>query len=266
MNGDRAPLTDVGTVVDDLKASIVFLTRLPPRMIGVDAQVRPDFARGARVFPIAGALIGVIGGLVLIAAALIGAPPLVSATLAVAATIALTGGLHEDGLADTADSLGGATVEQRLEIMDDSRLGTYGAAALIVAIVIRVGALATIAGDSATAAALALIATEAVSRAALVWIWQELPAARMGGLAQETGPPDQNAMLVALAAALVIAVVTGVPAVGLRATVLGSVLAAIAAYSFTRITARSIGGRTGDSLGACQQVAAVAFLVGAATS
>jgi adenosylcobinamide-GDP ribazoletransferase len=73
-------------------------------------------------------------------------------------------------------------------------------------------------------------------------------------------------MVIALALAAIIAVVAAVPAVGWRATLLGSVLAAIATYVFTRLTARAIGGRTGDSLGACQQIAAVAFLIGAAAS
>ncbi len=266
MNGDRSPSAELGTVVDDLKASIVFLTRLPPHVIGVDPGRRPDFARGARAIPIAGALIGAAGGVVLIAAAILGMPPLISATLAVAATTILTGALHEDGLADTADSYGGATAEQRLEIMDDSRLGTYGAVALVVAVVLRLGALAAISAGSAAAAALTLIAAEAVSRSALVWLWYELPAARTSGMAHATGPPDRDAMVIALVAAAIIALVAGLPAVGLKATLLGLVLAAIAAYSFTRITARAIGGRTGDSLGACQQIAAVAFLCGAAVS
>jgi len=266
MKGDDTSLPEMGDVIDDLKDAVVFLTRLPPGLVGVDGHRRPDFRRGARVFPVVGALIGAAGGVVLVAGAVLGMPPLVSAGLAVAATMILTGGLHEDGLADTADSFGGATSERRLEIMDDSRVGTYGAAALIVSVVLRVAALAAIAGGGALAAALALIAGEAASRAALVRVWHDLPAARMSGLAHETGPPDQNAMLIALVAAVAIVVVTALPSVGFRAALLGSVLAAIATYGFIRLTARAIGGRTGDSLGACQQIAVIAFLIGAAAT
>ncbi len=266
MKRDETFLGGFEAVVDDLKAAIVFLTRLPPRSVGVDEYNRPDFRRGARVFPLAGALIGVAGGVVLLVAAILGMPPLVSAGLAVTATMILTGGLHEDGLADTADSFGGATTERRLEIMDDSRVGTYGAAALIVSILLRVAAVAAIAARGPVAAALALIAAEAVSRGALVWLWHDLPAARMSGLAHETGPPDQNAMLIALIASGIIVFVTELPTIGLRATLLGCLLAAIAAYAFARLTAQAIGGRTGDSLGACQQIALIAFLVGAAAT
>ena len=263
MKGDESPSVDFGALIDDLKAAIVFLTRLSPRLIGFDAQTCPDFRRGARAFPLAGALIGAAGGIVLMAAAFLGMPPLVSAALAVAATMVLTGGLHEDGLADTADSFGGATTERKLEIMDDSRVGTYGAAALVFSVVLRVGALAAIAGGGTLAAALSLVAAEAVSRAALVRLWHDLPAARMSGLAHDTGPPDQNAMLTAMAAAVVIAAIAAVPVIGLRPTILGGVLAAVATYLFTRLTAQAIGGRTGDSLGACQQIALIAFMIGA---
>jgi len=266
MQGSDSLSPDLGGIIDDLKSALVFLTRVPPGALGVDARKRPDFRRAARVFPIAGALIGVAGGIVIMIAALLRLPPLVSVTLGVAATMVVTGGLHEDGLADTADSFGGSTSERRLEIMDDSRVGTYGAAALVVSALLRVGALAAIAGGSALAAALILVAGEAVSRAALVRLWHDLPAARMSGLAHETGPPDQNAMLVAMVAAAIIVIVVAVPAVGWRAAILGSVLAAIATYALTRMTARTIGGRTGDSLGACQQCALVAFLIGAAAS
>jgi adenosylcobinamide-GDP ribazoletransferase len=266
MKGDDTSSSEFGDVGDDLKNAIVFLTRLPAHVVGVDPHKAPDFRRGARVFPVVGALIGVAGGAVLIVAAFLGMPPLVSAALAVAATMILTGALHEDGLADTADGFGGSTGERRLEIMDDSRVGTYGAAALVLSVVLRVAALAAIAGRGGFAAALVLIAGEAASRAALVRVWYDLPAARMSGLAHETGPPDENAMLIALATAVAIVIVTALPSIGLRATLLGCVLAAIATYGFIRLTARAIGGRTGDSLGACQQVAMIAFLIGAAAT
>ena len=95
-------------------------------------------------------------------------------------------------------------------------------------------------------------------------LWHELPPAGDSGLAHDTGPPDHNAMVLALATAAVLAVVA-IPVVGLRPAVLAAVLAALATYIFTRLTARAVGGRTGDTLGACQQVALAAWLIGAAT-
>ena len=147
--------------------------------------------------------------------------------------------------------------------MDDSRIGTYGAVAVVFSILFRVVALGAIAGTGAFRAAFALIAAEAVSRAALVRLWHDLPAARMGGLADDTGPPDQNAMLVALAVGAVIAVIVGVPAIGLWATILAAMFTAAATFAMIRLTAHALGGRTGDTLGACQQVAVAAFLIGA---
>lgn len=254
-------------ILDDVKASAAFLTRLPPDWLGPGVGERPDFRRAARVFPLVGALVGMAGGAVLVIAAWLHIPPLVSAALAVLATMAFTGGLHEDGLADTADGFGGgATAARKLEIMDDSRIGTYGAAALVFSILLRVGALTSLMPLGVFRAALALVAAEAVSRAAMVRLWQELPAARLGGLAHETGPPDQDAMIVALVTAVVIAAVLVWPAVGFWAAVLGILLAIAATYIFSRLCYREIGGRTGDTLGACQQIAVIAFFVGVAAA
>ena len=263
MSGSNA-FREMDTSFDDLKAALAFLTRVPADWLGIDPTVRPDFRRAAGVFPVAGFLIGIAGGIVLFLAAALGVPPLAAAALAVVTTMLLTGGLHEDGLADVADSLGGATVERRLEIMHDSRIGTYGAAALILSLVVRVACLAAILGAGALHAAVALALAEGISRAGLVRLWHELPPAQAIGLAHETGPPDHGAMVLALAMGAVLAL-AGIPVVGLRAAVLAAVFAALATYIFTRVTAEAIGGRTGDTLGACQQVALVAWLVGAAT-
>jgi adenosylcobinamide-GDP ribazoletransferase len=148
--------------------------------------------------------------------------------------------------------------------MDDSRIGAFGVAALVFSILIRVAALASLLPFGAFRAALVLVAAEAVSRAAMVRLWQELPAARLGGLSHETGPPDQQAMVVATVTGLALAIILVWPAIGFMAAILAILLAVVATYIFTRLSYREIGGRTGDTLGACQQIAAVAFLVGAA--
>lgn len=256
---------EISAVLDDLKSSLLFLTRVPARLFAPTNDGRPDFRRAARVFPVIGIAVGAVGGLVLILARDLGESPLVAAGLAVLATFLVTGGLHEDGLADTADGFGGgATPERKLEIMDDSRVGTFGAAALLFSIGLRAAALTSLAVFGSWRAALVLVAAETVSRAAMVRLWHALPAARMGGLAHDTGPPDQQAMLIALAIAAVVVIVTVIPSYGFWAAVVGSVLAVGATYGLTVLTASQIGGRTGDTLGACQQIAAVAFLIGVA--
>ncbi len=263
MNGSN-PFPDVDTFVGDLKASLAFLTRIPAGWLAIDPATRPDFRRAAALFPLAGLVIGIAGGIVLVVAGAIGVPALVAAALAVATTVGLTGALHEDGLADMADSFGGSSVARRLEIMRDSRIGSYGAAALILSLTIRVACLAAIATAGLVHAAIALALAEGISRAAAVRLWHELPPADDNGLAHDTGPPDQNAMVLALATAAILAVIA-VPVIGLRPAVLAAVLVALATYIFTRLAAQALGGRTGDVLGACQQVALVAWLIGAAT-
>ncbi len=260
------PPGEIAVALAEIRAAAAFLTRLPAGIVGVDPTVAPNFTHGARVFPLVGALIGLAGAIVLIVANAIGMPAFVAAALAVATVVIVTGAFHEDGLADMADSFGGSTTDERLAIMDDSRIGTYGAVAIVMSLLIRVLAIGSIAATGAFRAAFALIAAEAVSRTALVRLWHDLPAARMGGLSSETGAPDQNAMLVALAIAAVLAIALGVPSIGLWATVVASALAAIATFAMIRVTARSIGGRTGDTLGACQQAALIAFLVGASVT
>jgi adenosylcobinamide-GDP ribazoletransferase len=263
-NTDAVP-AEVAEVLGDIRSAGAFLTRIPAGLLGADPSAPADFRRAARVFPVIGILIGIAAGIVLWIALAIGMPALAAATLAVTTTMALTGGLHEDGLADTADSFGGATAEQRLQIMDDSRIGTFGAAALVLTLLLRVAsiaALAAVIGPFGTLVVLA--AAEGISRAAMVRLWHELPAARMSGLAHDSGPPDHNAMLIALVGALVLVLAT-IPVIGLRPAIVAAILAVLASYGLTRLVAHALGGRTGDTLGACQQVALAAFLIGAAT-
>ena len=258
--------SEIEVALDELRAAAVFLTRLPAQAIGTDTRRAPDFRKGARVFPVVGALVGLAGGLVLVVAAALGIAGPVAAILAVATTALVTGGLHEDGLADTADSFGGGTTEEKLAIMDDSRIGTYGALALVFSVALRAGPLAVIAVGAPLHALFALIGAEAVSRAALVRLWHDLPAARTGGLSNDAGVPDSNAMLIAIAIGAAIAVVFCVPTIGLWATVFAGVLAVLATVGFVRLVGHTLGGRTGDTLGACQQVAVIAFLVGASVT
>ena len=222
MSADDPFRAEAGAVVDDLTGS----DGLPDPRAGAPARRRSAGARrisaaAARVFPVVGGLRrprrrGRPGRRALRSASRSWSPPASRCWR----RCSLTGGLHEDGLADTADGFGGgATAERKLEIMDDSRIGTFGAAALVFSILFRVAALSSIAAFGPWRAALALVAAEAVSRAALVRLWHELPAARLGGLAHETGPPDQQAMLVALVLAAVIVALTVMPTAGFVAAV-----------------------------------------------
>ena len=119
---------------DDFKTAVAFLTRLP--MPHPQGPMPPNFVRAHRMFPVVGALIGAAVGLICLALRYLGVPDLAAAALALGASAILTGALHEDGLADVADGFGGGRDRAaKLEIMRDSRLGTYGAVVLMVSFV-----------------------------------------------------------------------------------------------------------------------------------
>lgn len=253
------------TLPGDLRASLIFLTRIPIKTeSGAEAF---DYRRASALFPVAGALVGLAGSALFVILATIGTPIWIASCLAIAMTIALTGGLHEDGLADTLDGLGGGrTRERKLEIMRDSRIGTHGALALILSVAIRIAALASLAAVSIWAAAAALIAAESVSRTAMVRVWHDLPPARADGLARHMGPPTPEASMAAVAIGVVIAALMLGLVLGIVPALAGILLATITTYILQKWTNAQIGGQTGDTLGAIQQGAALAVLIGAATA
>src|ERR1700760_415860 len=127
---------------DEFLAAFTFLTRLPLGSAHTDVPP-PSLADASGAFPLVGLVIGAIGGIAYAIASALALPALAAALIAIAATALITGALHEDGLADTADGFGGgATREMKLEIMRDSRIGTFGVLALIFSIGLRAIAIA----------------------------------------------------------------------------------------------------------------------------
>ena len=240
----------------DLEVSVMFCTLLPlaPAM----PVASGDIARASWAMPVAGALVGALGALAYWMAVRLGLPPPVAAALALAAGMVVTGCLHEDGLADTADALGGDNRERRLAIMRDSRLGTYGACALLMSLLLRWSALASLA--DARAVALALVAAHAAARAPLPAFMALVPPARSDGLAASAGPSPHGAVA---AAGLLGTLVLGL-CLGPMATLAALVLLAAAAALIARISVKAIGGHTGDVLGALEQVNEIVVLLVAA--
>jgi adenosylcobinamide-GDP ribazoletransferase len=242
---------------DDLVAAAVFLTRL---RLPVEAP-RHDLVRAARAFPLVGIGIGLAGGLAYWLAQALGVPPTPAAFLAVLATVLLTGGLHEDGLADTADGFGGGlTRERKLAIMRDSRSGAYGLLALIFSVGLRTAALAALALPGAATAA--LVAAHAGSRAALPALMRALDPARADGLGAAAGRPEEGATLWALGIGVVVVLL----ALGLGAGFWALLFAAGAVALTGALARRQIGGYTGDVLGAAQQAGEIVMLLCAASS
>ena len=217
----------------------------------------PDVARSVPWFPVVGGLLGVVGAGTY-AAARLALPPFVAATLAVGVVVALTGALHEDGLADTADAFGGWSREEALRILKDPAHGTYGVVALALSLLLRVGALATLDRWSALAV---LPAAYALSRAAAMGLLGTLEPAIEQGLGASYGSIVTGRRV---AAAISVGLLLALTSLGLWALP-ASLLAALGAWIVGRLAIRKIGGITGDVLGAAQQVAEVlVLLLGAA--
>ena len=251
------------SLIGDTIRSLGFLSRLPlpQSWFGTgDDSLRHN----ARAFPLAGAVLGLLAGIVLYVAYGMNLPPLTCALLAVGALAAMTGALHEDGLGDTADGFFGASsADRRLDIMKDSRIGTFAALALIVFVGVKASLLmAVIERAGAGYAMLALIGCEAASRAGMLAFWHALPSARPGGLSDSVGQPQWETVVCSSVIGLAVLVFTLIPSGGFLALINALILVTVLLFGFTRLCMAKIGGQTGDTLGAAQQIASVAVLAG----
>jgi adenosylcobinamide-GDP ribazoletransferase len=238
---------------DDLRTAVAFLTRLP--MPHPDGSMPANFVRANRMFPVVGALIGIVVGMFYLGMLAAGVPNLAAAALALGASAILTGALHEDGLADVADGLGGGRDRAaKLEIMRDSRLGTYGALILMVSFVAKLSALAAL---PEAAVVPGLVAAHALARGVLPLMSTSLPYARKDGLAANAGRPDLRIAAIAGGLALAIALLSLPWIEALAAAVAAGASAAVVGI----LAQRQIGGQTGDVLGAAEQIGETAILV-----
>lgn len=243
-----------------VRAAATFLTRVP---VGGFPYRDDDWRWASAHFPLIGLAVGAIGALACWLA--LPVSPLVAGGLAVAATVLVTGGFHEDGLADSADALGGGFDRVRvLQILKDSRIGAFGGLAITLSILLRVALLAALAGR----APVALVVAHALSRVPPIWLMVHLPyatddAAAKSRLITRAGPAQA---LVATGWGLA----AGGAAVGLGGVAAAPVALAIAVcvgvtlIAGWRFTAR-VGGVTGDFLGATQQLCELAILFALAT-
>jgi adenosylcobinamide-GDP ribazoletransferase len=243
----------------DIVDALRFFTRAP---VG-EASAPLAIDRFAWAAPVAGAAVGLIGAFALALTELIGLPPLMRAGLATAALVAAAGGLHEDGLADVADGFGGgATQAMKLDIMRDSRIGAYGAMALTLALILRVGALTAALDGGFWRASLSLIAVAALSRAGALTPLALLNPARADGAGAAAGRLEPGALAAAWSSALVIALILGLVSLGLAHVVAAALASGAGALAMVGLARRAIGGQTGDVAGAAQQLAEIAAWCG----
>jgi adenosylcobinamide-GDP ribazoletransferase len=250
-------------LINDTMRALGFLSRMPVTESWFEGYNSP-LSGAVRGFPLAGMLIALPASLVLLIAQILDLPDIITALFVTVALVITTGALHEDGLADVADGFyGGATVERRLEIMKDSATGSYGALALIFSVFLRAALFATIIDELDTfQAVLVLIGTEAGSRSVMVKLWQTLPSVRLGGVADQSGTPSAEAANHALIiGAAVLAICYGA-AGGLFGIVVAACLTTPVYFGFSALCREKIGGQTGDTLGAMQQLATNSLLLG----
>jgi len=242
--------------------ALQFFTRVPvtgrlARWVGYSPQM---LRASAAHFPAIGYLVGAVGAAVFVGA-LAWWPPAVAAVLSTIVTILLTGAFHEDGLADVADGLGGSPDRERaLEIMRDSRIGAFGAIALVLALALKLALLAALAGQGSMAAWIGIVAAHVLSRLAPLAVMRALPY--VGGAGGKAKPMAESVS----GGAIGIAVLWTLPVVvalgwahgaGHTAALLSA--AALATLVLGRWFRARLQGFTGDALGATQQVCELAI-------
>lgn len=257
------------SLLNDLRLAFLLLTRIP--VVARGAVLQGQAARAAWAFPLVGIVVGAAGGLVFLGANHLGIGVGGATLLAIGAQVLITGALHEDGLADTADGFGGGRDrEHKLAIMRDSRIGTYGVVALLLAFGLRFSAINELANSlistsdeydqtvsHTSAVVVTLIAAGALSRAAMAAVWFSLPPARRDGLAVSSGMVPLPAVIIAglIAVALTFGLLAGESWGATIAAV------AVAALFMLALAKRQIGGHSGDVLGATQQATEIAALL-----
>lgn len=247
--------------LDEVIESLIFLTRLPVRRRNAAA---PGLVDSMRVFPVAGVIIGALAGAVCTLALIMSVPPLVAAGLGIAASVAITGALHEDAISDVADGFGGGkTKDRKLEIMHDSRCGAFGITALVLVLVIKVASLGAI-STALSSSWLIIPLFAAISgwpRALAVSLIATTPNARGDGLAESVGIPGakthHQALLIGLAASTLL--------IGAFASWTAAFVAIALSFGafwlVKRLALSQIGGHTGDVAGTVVCVGETVMLI-----
>lgn len=253
------PSTPLQRMCEEVLLATTLLTRIPvPRFT---VQTKADLGTAFWAYPLVGALVGGIGAVVFAVCAALGLSPMPAVVAALVAMTLTTGAFHEDGLADFADGVGGGlTVEKKLAIMRDSRIGTYGSVALIAYYLLTASLLIEIATSSwqpqLGGMAAVFICVGALQRAAIGVPLSLLAPARSDGLAFETPRPRLRIIGLAIGIATVLSLI----GLGTSAAFVAITATLVSALVVTVITRHYLGGRTGDALGTSASIAGIAVL------
>lgn len=244
----------------DFLVCLTFFTRLP---VSLSTDHTRPMSRAAQMFPLIGLVVGIIGALVLVLGTMLQLPVYVSSALTITAMIVATGALHEDGLADMIDGFGGGhTTERKLEIMKDSHIGTYGVLALVLSQGLRMILIASLLPWGLDLAITVVIAAQMISRAFSMLLWTSLPPARSNGLSRQAGQPERRPLIIALTISFIALLCLLLPSLNVIAILVATAISCLVSYFMIILCRRQIGGQTGDTIGATQQLCDLAFMTG----
>lgn len=239
----------------DILAAGIMLIRIPIYWPYDDAP--PNIAKSYWAFPLIGVGITAIPAIIAVAFLMLGFPLLATIALMILAITLMTGSLHQDGLADLGDSFAGLTPKDRLRIMHDSMIGSYGTLTLVMIILIEISCLTTIATQNPQLMAQSMIGVAAMSRGmmGLQRILHTPPNAE--SLADKTGTPDRSVVLIGL----LVAFLCGIIFLPLLLAIVAMLTGLAVTYGLGRFLKKWLGGVGGDGLGATQQLSEASMLL-----
>ncbi len=255
---DARPATGLSGWLADVAGAAALLTILPTPSRW---QEGAEWPRAMRTLPIVGLLVGLLAAGVLWLSLLAGAPAVFAALVALLAGVVLSGALHEDGLADMADAMGGRTRPRRLEILRDVHAGTFAILALLFAIAFQAAALAALLQTGSLRTVTALVAAHVLSRAAMVMLAHRLPPARKEGMGHSVARPGIGAVGQAGIIATLTAFLPLMFSLGPVKALKAMLVAIVAAGGMEWLARKYFGGQTGDILGATEVVTRTLVLV-----
>jgi len=256
--GDAPPEKSNTSIADAILMGLRFYSRLPTGQHGHD---KFDFPAMVRPLAIPSLIIGAVPAFVLLLLSVFGTPPLFAAAIAVGLSALITGAMAEDAFADAMDGLfGGQTIQQKLDIMHDSRHGTYGTLGIIIPFMLRVTCLGAMTAVAPVAAAAIWLGAGVLARSGSTWIAHQLPPARADGISAKAGSLPALSCYIGIGLAVAISFVLMVPLGGLGRWIVGLAFAAIAIILWRRLLVKMIGGQTGDTIGGAQLLLEIAIL------
>ena len=247
--------------LEDILLALTFFTRIP---IHFTVKYHRTLMQACWCFPLIGASIGLVGGTFLYLLLIIQIPVAISAVITICFIIVLTGALHEDGLADTVDGLGGGEDKKsKIEKMRDSRIGSYGVLAILLLTLIKLNAIISLATEKPyEIAILSIICAHSLSRFSIIVIpYFSIPASNEG-LARYAGKPATLGFIGSFLLTSILILIL----LPFDQAILSAVLAILVAGAVGLLANFQIKGYTGDILGAAQQVSEVTVLVYLASS